>query len=415
MYLYSGLLQSRALNDRQPLEVLIQPRARKQIANAGNDVKNILREWGLNRNLVCALASAGVVFVARVPAAVATAAPARADPSYDVTDLGTFGGDKSSPTGINGSGEVTGYALKPGDLARHAFLYSDSTMRDLGTLRGGTVSTGYGINTKGEVTGESGTSVSSNFHAFLYHGSIMQNLGTLGGTAAVGYGINDSGEVTGYSYTAHNSHKHAFLYKRPAMRDLGTLGGPYSASTGYGINHSDEVTGASTTSGGFQHAFLFNGRTMQDLGTLGGATSVGRAINASGEVTGSADTGQTTHAFLYNGRTMQDLGSLGGPMFRSVGYGINDSGEVVGSSTPSNSAFLYDGKRMVELNTLISPNDPFHGRVHFNRAVGINNSGQIAADGCYLAGTPLAGQCHAFLLTPELSSPALAKPEKSAR
>ena len=53
---------------------------------------------------------------------------------------------------------------------------------------------------------------------------------------------------------------------------------------------------------------------MQDLGTLGGTYSGGFAINASGQVTGYADTAGDGlyHAFLWDGTTMQDLGTLGG-------------------------------------------------------------------------------------------------------
>ena len=52
---------------------------------------------------------------------------------------------------------------------------------------------------------------------------------------------------------------------------------------------------------------------MQDLGTLGGSDSFGVAINASGQVTGHADTaGGAAHAFLWDGTTMLDLGTLGG-------------------------------------------------------------------------------------------------------
>src|SRR5262249_28902691 len=63
--------------------------------------------------------------------------------SYSITDLGTFGGRGSVAYGINGSGQVVGYANLPGDTVRHAFLYDPTAtppMRDLGTL-GGTNST----------------------------------------------------------------------------------------------------------------------------------------------------------------------------------------------------------------------------------------------------------------------------------
>ena len=50
---------------------------------------------------------------------------------------------------------------------------------------------------------------------------------------------------------------------------------------------------------------------MLDLGTLGGTFSVGLAINASGQVTGFADTADgDIHAFLWDGTTMQDLNAL---------------------------------------------------------------------------------------------------------
>jgi hypothetical protein len=50
---------------------------------------------------------------------------------------------------------------------------------------------------------------------------------------------------------------------------------------------------------------------------------------------------------------------------------------------------------------LISASDPLYGDVDFRDAVGINDSGQIVADGCYTSGA-LDGQCDAFLLDPEL-------------
>jgi len=62
---------------------------------------------------------------------------------------------------------------------------------------------------------------------------------------------------------------------------------------------------------------------------------------------------------------------------------------------------LYDGSKMLNLNNLIAPSDPLYNSVQFSDAQGINNTGQIVANGCYISG-PLNGQCHAFRLDPVL-------------
>ncbi len=68
-------------------------------------------------------------------------AAATAPPAYTVTDLGTLGGTFSAGTGINASGQVTGYSFTTGDAAVHAFLWTPTTpngasgtLHDLGTL-----------------------------------------------------------------------------------------------------------------------------------------------------------------------------------------------------------------------------------------------------------------------------------------
>jgi probable HAF family extracellular repeat protein len=92
-------------------------------------------------------------------------------------DLGTFlgGGDYSVGRGVNALGQVTGEARTPG--AEHAFMYSNGTMIDLGTL-GGNSSGGTGINILGQVIGWAETSGNAATHPFLYSHGVTADLST---------------------------------------------------------------------------------------------------------------------------------------------------------------------------------------------------------------------------------------------
>ncbi|MGA2963972.1 MAG: hypothetical protein ABSD96_20070 [Candidatus Korobacteraceae bacterium] len=327
--------------------------------------------------------------------AVCFASAASAQLTYTITDLGSLPGGAGIGTAINASGQVTGYGDSAGT---QAFLYSNGTITELGTLPGGGLSFGYGINDSGQVVGESnGTSFLG--HAFLYSGGTMTDLGTLpGGSASSGQGINASGQIAGLS-SGGSFHQHAFLYSSGTMTDLGTFPGG-SFSTGLGINDAGWVTGSSDGNGissGNAHAFLYDG-TMHDLGTLpGGTFSEGQSINASGQIAGVGDGPGfigTSHALLYSGGVMHDLGTLPGGA-ASFGITINASGQVVGDSSGTNfsdHAFLYSGGTMTDLNTVLPPNSGWTILI----ANGINDAGQITG-----VGTPPGGPgTSAFILTP---------------
>jgi probable HAF family extracellular repeat protein len=104
------------------------------------------------------------------------------------------------------------------------------------------------------------------------------------------------------------------------LKDLGTLGG--TISSGGAVNDSGQIAGiSSTTAGGAAHAFLSGpgGGALKDLGALPGfAESQGLAVNASGQVVGSADLpGHAPHALLYTGG-QPGRADLGHPASRDV-------------------------------------------------------------------------------------------------
>ena len=329
---------------------------------------------------------------------------ALAEVRYTVTNLGTLpGGYASYAYGINNSGQVVGYSYSSPAGYYHAFLYSNGSMTDLGTLPGGAPlqSYAYGINNTGQIVGQSSTYTAGDKnpvteHAFRYSGGVMSALGTLpGGVGSVANGINDSGQVVGYSYTYndHSQQHRAFAYNNGSMADLGTLGGSLSGASA--INNSGQVVGWARLPSENSHAFLYSNGVMADLGTLGGTYSDARGINDAGQVVGySYTTGNTAwHACLYDGGSITDLGNLPGSLY-STAYGINDFGQIVGTTytgSYADKAFLYSNGAMSNLNSLIDPASGWY----LNSAQAINDSGQIVGYGRY------AGQDFtAFLMTP---------------
>jgi len=139
---------------------------------------------------------AALVLAVGLPAV--TAAPAaEAATTYTITDLGSLGYGVSDGVAINATGQVTGRSFTgatitlntccggcyPGgphnkckEHIYHAFLWSNGTMTDLGTL-GGNFSAGNAINRSGEVAGSA--QVTTGFsHAFLWNGGKMTDLST---------------------------------------------------------------------------------------------------------------------------------------------------------------------------------------------------------------------------------------------
>jgi len=228
----------------------------------------------------------------------------------------------------------------------------------------------------------------------------MKDLGTLGGSGSTALAINNAGKVAGAAALPlgdPSGDTHAFVYDiaSATMTDLETLGG--STSQARGINDVGQITGVAFLQGNHARAAIFHpDLTVEDLGTLGGDRSEGYDINDAGHVVGSSYTADhVEHAFLYDGATMKDLGTLG---LASLAYDINDAGQVVGASYNAEGlrrAFLYDNGTMYNLMDLV---DGLSDDIVLNDARGINERGDIAANGCYVAG-PFLGQCHAFLLT----------------
>ena len=204
---------------------------------------------------------------------------------------GTAGGTARD---INNAGQVVGGAYTAGNTANHAYVYntSNSSGTDIGALiTGSTTSEAFAINDAGQVAGAYNTPGYAQ-RAFLYSNGSATDLGTLGGTNAKATGINDAGKVVGWSYTAGNAAIHAFQYSGGVMSDIGTLAGGRTEANG--INNAGQIVGWSAVANIYgQTAFLYQNGVMTNLNSLidpaSGWTLVDAyAISNTGYIVGSA-------------------------------------------------------------------------------------------------------------------------------
>ncbi|HZJ16843.1 MAG TPA: hypothetical protein VFD27_17445 [Chthoniobacteraceae bacterium] len=318
-------------------------------------------------------------------------------PQYTVTDLGSLGWVSAYGTGINSSGDVSGYVWN--DIRVRAS--GQRSVRWTGTIgtyneslgSGGYDTLGYDINDAGQVAGGSRFPANNQYHAVRWTNGIPTDLGTLGGTTSFASGINTSGQVAGYSQLAGDFVTHAVRWTGTTATDLGSLGGNNSAA--YDINDSGQVAGESTALGSSnRHAVQWTGTTPTDLGlgTANGINNFGQVVGTAFNVTGS-------HATIWTETTPTDLGTLGGSS--SEGLDINAFGVVVGMSWTTgnltNEPFISIDGMMYNLNTLLVPGSNLW---LFEALTGINDRGQIVG-----YGRVTSGERHAIRLDPVATVP----------
>jgi probable HAF family extracellular repeat protein len=335
----------------------------------------------------------------------AAAAPAAAATTYTITDLGSLGGGVAHGLAINASGQVTGDSVSsqlvqvPCPPQRyggpqkcfthpdHAFVWSNGTMTDLGTL-GGLDSRGVAINGSGEVVGYSAGKDTGTGGEFLWNGRNMKPLSA----PAEAYGINDSGQIAGqcrnsmflqgYACVVSNGAITALPESNPSIECLyiNTII-PANIPAAVAINNNGQVLGNCFNSAGGL-AVVWTNDTPTVLPTLGGVASSGTAISSNGQVVGTSQTSTGAEdGFLWSNGTMTDLGSNFSPA------AVNDSGVIVGGQ------FVYSNGTLQNLNNLIPAGSPYQ----IQSATGINNNGQIVANAT-ASGNPY--QQHALLLNP---------------
>jgi probable HAF family extracellular repeat protein len=244
----------------------------------------------------------------------------------------------STGNGLNDKGQVVGLQFpqvpNPLEPPAQAFLYnySNNTTNDIDNVTG-RQSAANGINNAGQATGSLSTGACpprmpytpaclGNTHAFLYTGSGLKDIGTLGGTYSEGTSINDRGEIAGIS-TVGNGATHLFLYTQGHMRDLGTAAGQTFASAV--LNDRGDILASTAGSGSVGASYLYRNNKFFKL------PFPGSGINNSSLIVGTKPAATGSRAYLYFHGISIDLNELVDsslPLLTSAG-GVSNNGKIV--------------------------------------------------------------------------------------
>ena len=316
------------------------------------------------------------LMVVVVLAALAGSQRVNAQGSGTFTDLGTLGGTRTLPIGMNDLGDVVGQSSLAGDTASRPFVWSGGVMQQLPLLATHPTGHARAINNLGQIVGISappGIAGILNSHAVRWDNGVVTDLNT-SATAAAGwvlltaaFDINDAGQIVGFGFKAGNVQR-AFLLDHTGITDLGTLGGPQAAATG--INRSGQVVGLSSNANNETRAFSWTTGVMTDLGGMTGGTgfNVANRINDFGEAAGTFSPPSGVVPVFWDATGAPTLLPLLDPT--GTAFALNNVRQIVGSGVGR--AVLWEDNVAIDLESLISP------VIELSIATAINNFGQVA-------------------------------------
>ena len=272
----------------------------------------------------------------------------------DLYPLNSQSVQTGGPTGINDFGDIASGVVHNGVYYPAIYNSRNGEITIIGSFGG----TSFGFNGVSTAINNSGQAVGysyiddSNRHAFVYSDGVMTDIGSFGGYSGA-TDINDLGEIVGFASETAHGFAHAFIYSNGVMTEINPFGNPDNDSIARGINNKGQVVGeAANLNGHARNGFIYWGGSITNLGTLaGGRNSFGFSINDRGQVVGRADypyedvcfdfrtgkyipcTKYAYHAFLYDGGVMTALNSL---IPENSGWDlqwaldINSRGQIVG-------------------------------------------------------------------------------------
>jgi probable HAF family extracellular repeat protein len=231
----------------------------------------------------------------------------------EITPLSMLGAGPESggfALGINDHGQIVGASwTRDYEEDKHAVIWQDGAITDLGCLPGDPRCVAIAINERGQIVGWSETPIGE-LRPVLWQDGTMTALGMLPGDPyGAAMDINDSGQIVGYSGISHFPDDHRPLRwqdgEPSALPDLpGGTGG-----TAWAINAAGQIVGSSEHADGKPRAVLWEHGQVTDLGVLpGDDESWALDINDHGQIVGSSRLDDDEHATLWQDGEIIALG-----------------------------------------------------------------------------------------------------------
>jgi probable HAF family extracellular repeat protein len=402
----------------------------------------IIKRSSQNLLIILAAVCCGAVLT---PAHAQRPEAAKARTQYQVSNLPSLGGTSSGGNSINDQSWVSGYSRLP-DRNRHAALWRNGVLSDLGTLGGPNSSVTWNVkNTAGIIVGISQTAdpqllgeswSSAAFYStpnnvgyinlgFVWQNNQMRGLPNFpGGNNGFATGANNLGQVVGWAENGvhdPNCCCTQVLQFRPAMwtlgppdqiQDLPLIPGD-SSGAATAINDNGQIVGISGICDQAvgrhtaKHAVLWENGTVTDIYPDASAPwwNTPTAINQRGDVVGFAGDpafveGDILHAFMWTRedgiRQLKPLQRRVPPHVDSEAYGINEARQIVGISCDADfvdcrAVVWNNGTVPTDLNELKGSYS-----AHLESAKDINNNGEITGR----AVDPTTGVLTAYLAVP---------------
>ncbi|MEE9295239.1 MAG: hypothetical protein V3W34_09820 [Phycisphaerae bacterium] len=292
-----------------------------------------------------------------------------------------------SPFALNEAGDVVGFVTC--SLVQRAFRWTADTGLELIPMPAGTTeSRGLAINGSKVVGTYDNPVLELGKTGFLYDFETDEftSLGTLpGGNWSEAHAVNPAAEVVGFwGNIVKGPSPLAFIWSDGEMIDINGDFGTINTEAN-GINTAGLVTGWMGSSILFDaRAFIWDDGKVTELPLVpNGVTAKGQAINEQGHVAGEGrvflDDGKAmaVQSFLWADNQITDLGTLRDTTFTRA-RDIDCQNGIVGychnQFLTDQAAFIWQDGVITALNDLI----PFDPNLNLERAMGINQAGQIA-------------------------------------